>query len=151
VNISIPHAGPGTHTLTIAIEVDDTVLDDPQLSRRILDRVSKLIEPMLAERRAAFVGDSFLTEHGMTLDDLRRYDGREEVSRVRQDLALLLRRHGWSYPRIGRLLFRDHTTIMHSVKAAEAREVVCEACDRPSMGRGRWCREHYYLRHRRAS
>jgi hypothetical protein len=161
MKVDIPHAGEGTHTLTIAIEVDDTVLADPQLPRRILDRVSKLIEPILAERRAVFVGDRFLTEHGVTLDDLRRYDRREETLVVRQDLALLLRRHGWSYPRIGRLLYRDHTTIMHSVKAAEAREVestrrrpgrperTCEDCSDKSVG-GPWCREHY-LQHRRAS
>ena len=48
--------------------------------------------------------------------------GREKrVSRARQDLWRELRAAGWAYEEIGRLFGRDHTTVLHGVRSAEAR------------------------------
>lgn len=40
------------------------------------------------------------------------------VVRARQALYLALRKRGWSYPRIGRFLDRDHSTVIYGAKQA---------------------------------
>lgn len=40
------------------------------------------------------------------------------IVRARYALFLALRRRGWSYPRIGKLLKRDHSSVIHGVKRA---------------------------------
>lgn len=141
VNVGIPHAGEGTHTLVIALELDDQALSDPGLEQRVLDRVAELIRPVLDERRSGPVADAFLATCGVTLDDMRAYDKSREITEIRHELMLLLRRHGWSYPRIGELLHRDHTTVMAGVRKAEqrARSRSCEECGEPALAGGRWC------------
>lgn len=52
-----------------------------------------------------------------TLEDMasraRRFTGKPHVKRAQFEAAQLLRGRGWSYTRIGRLLNRDHTTVMY--------------------------------------
>lgn len=43
------------------------------------------------------------------------------ATEARQAVAAVLRRRGYAFTEIGRLLKRDHTTIMHAVEAAERR------------------------------
>lgn len=43
------------------------------------------------------------------------------VVEARQLVCHVLRRHGMSYPQIGKVIGRDHTTVIHSVRAVEAR------------------------------
>jgi hypothetical protein len=154
MNLNIPHGGPGTHTLAIAIEIPDDRLADDDLLEQILARCAELVRPVLARRRAAFVGEAFLAARGYTLDQLRAHDRTRDITRARQDLCLLLRRHDWSYSAIGRLLCRDHSTVVHACKVAEAREHdregTCRDCDRPALGGGIWCLLHYQ-QNRRAS
>ncbi len=40
---------------------------------------------------------------------------------ARSAIAIVLLERGWSYPRIGRALNRDHTTIVHAVQVWPAR------------------------------
>lgn len=58
--------------------------------------------------------------------DLRKLTGQRrfrDVAWPRQDFMLLARRLGYSFPIIAQALGgRDHTTIMHGVRAAEERE-----------------------------
>ena len=49
-------------------------------------------------------------------------DRHKTVHLARMACCLVLRRHGFSYPEIGRTLMRDHTTIMNSVRMAEKTE-----------------------------
>ena len=54
--------------------------------------------------------------------------GREKrVSRARQDLWRELRAAGWAYEEIGRLFGRDHTTVLHGVRTADARAAAVES------------------------
>lgn len=48
-------------------------------------------------------------------------DRTARISNARDDVFLALRNHGWSYPRIGRSMGRDHTSVMAGVKRARAR------------------------------
>lgn len=41
--------------------------------------------------------------------------------RLRDRVCLALRAEGWSYPRIGRALGRDHSTVLAACRRAEAR------------------------------
>lgn len=55
---------------------------------------------------------------------ISRILGRSRVRPVveaRQLVCHVLYRHGMSYPQIGRLINRDHTTVLHAVRAVEAR------------------------------
>ena len=158
VTVSLPPAGPGSHTLLVAIEIDDQALADAQLPGRVLDRVRELIEPVLARRRAAVSCDQLLADRGLTLDELRSRDRSRELVEARQDVALALRRAGWTLTAIGKLLHRDHTTVIHGLRRAEAREdgpAGCEhdGCDLEALGGGRFCLRHYQavVNRRRAS
>lgn len=159
VTVQLPHAGTGTHTLAIAIEVPDGLLCDPTLTDQVIERVAELIEPILGRRRAALTGDELLRSRGITLEQLRARDRDPEINRTRQDLELLLRRDGWTLPAIGKLLHRDHTSVLHGIRLAEAREQdtagVCEheRCDADALGGGRHCLRHYQdvVNNRRAS
>jgi chromosomal replication initiation ATPase DnaA len=41
------------------------------------------------------------------------------IVRARFAMYLALRQRGWSYPKIGRLLKRDHSSVVHGVKRAQ--------------------------------
>lgn len=56
---------------------------------------------------------------GVTPKDLMGMGRANEVIQARFALCAALRMRGWSYPRIGAFMRRDHTTIMHAVKRAE--------------------------------
>ncbi|MGU9981516.1 helix-turn-helix domain-containing protein [Phreatobacter sp. HK31-P] len=76
----------------------DAVINTTRLARMIVEHV--------AERR------------GVTPADIYSRICRREVSRARQEVCFLLRKHTrWSYPGIGRFLGgRDHTTVLHGVR-----------------------------------
>lgn len=50
-----------------------------------------------------------------------RRRGTASVSDARQDVYLALREAGWTLPRIGRALGRDHTTVMDGIARAKER------------------------------
>lgn len=85
---------------------------------------------------------------GVTLDQLRARDRDPDLSHTRQDLALLLRSNGWTLTAIGQLLHRDHNTVLHAIRRAEAREdgpATCAhpQCDLEGLGGGRHCLKHF--------
>ena len=61
---------------------------------------------------------AFLAKHfNLTKADVVQQSRKKELVRVRDIITYLLRVHGdMSFPAIGRLIDRDHTTIMHSYK-----------------------------------
>lgn len=52
---------------------------------------------------------------GIPASEILGRSHRWPVADARHVLAYALRERGWSYPRIGAALGRDHTTIMHAV------------------------------------
>lgn len=75
------------------------------------------------ERRALDVVEAVASNAGITREQLLGRNRGREFVRPRQDLMRILRHdYGMPYPQIGRLLDRDHTTIIHGVKASEARQ-----------------------------
>lgn len=53
---------------------------------------------------------------GLTLAEVRARDARPGMVAIRREISHYLRRHGWSTPRIGAFLGRDHTTILHALE-----------------------------------
>lgn len=56
---------------------------------------------------------------GLPPKDLMSNKRNRQVVEARFALYAALRRRGWSYPRIGKFLRRDHTAIMYGVCRAE--------------------------------
>ena len=128
VQVAVPHAGPGTHTLVVAIEVGNRPLaDDDQLLDRLCARFRAEAARAIAEYRHQDELEEFLHRCRFSLADLRAYDLRPAVNDARQELMYRLHMAGWSYPRIGRLLHRDHSTIIHGVRSWVGRSAMDRA------------------------
>lgn len=57
--------------------------------------------------------------YGVTLDDLFSTRRWQPLARARQDAMCLIRRLvGLSYPQIGRIFDRDHTTVLYACRVA---------------------------------
>ena len=56
--------------------------------------------------------------HGVTVAEIKGRSRLGHVVAARQDVFLALREAGWSFPRIGRAMGRDHSTVMHGVARA---------------------------------
>jgi hypothetical protein len=61
--------------------------------------------------------------HGVTLDDLFSERKWQPLAQARQEAMRLIRDvTDLSYPQIGRIFDRDHTTVMHACRVEEARD-----------------------------
>ena len=70
----------------------------------------------------ARVLDLVSDEFGVPREALARENRARELSHPRQVAMLIAARHrGYSTPRIGRALRRDHSTVVYGIRAAEAR------------------------------
>ncbi len=56
--------------------------------------------------------------YGVTWEEITGRSRKRHFTKPRCAIAVMLRGKGWSYPRIGALLHRDHTTVMHSISRA---------------------------------
>lgn len=73
--------------------------------------------PELKTAQPARAVQLWLREQELTLDELRSHRKDDPMLiEARQVVTVYLRRHGWSLPRIGRYLNRDHTTILHRLQ-----------------------------------
>jgi hypothetical protein len=63
---------------------------------------------------------------GYTLTDIRSSKRWPRLVATRVKMIRALRADGWSFPRIGKLLNRHHSTIMHHAKGGEIGETGCE-------------------------
>ena len=59
--------------------------------------------------------------YGLSVDELRGKGREIRVSHPRQEAMLMMHEAGYSMPRIGRFFKRDHTTILHGIRAARTR------------------------------
>lgn len=92
------------------------------ISRRALPLPAVLPADVVARRR---VGERALGQavviFGFTRAELLGPRGPAPLSRARQWVMAELRAAGWSLPRIGRFLGRDHTTVLHGLRCEAAR------------------------------
>lgn len=59
--------------------------------------------------------------HGTTIGEIMGASRLKNVVAARHAVFVALRAAGWSYPAIGAVMGRDHTTVMAGVKKAAAR------------------------------
>ena len=59
--------------------------------------------------------------HDLTVVELRSPVRTINISHPRQEAMLIMHEAGYSMPRIGRFFSRDHTTVLHGIRAAKAR------------------------------
>lgn len=63
--------------------------------------------------------DAVCKHFGVTRDQLTGKDRHASIALARQVASWLLRERGYSYPEIGHMLARDHSTIMAGVRKVE--------------------------------
>lgn len=71
-----------------------------------------------AWERWGWMVESVAQRHGVTVDAVLGSRRTSEVARARHDLMAGLYGSGLAYAEIGRLLGRDHTSVMHGVRRA---------------------------------
>lgn len=81
-----------------------------------------MLAPVRTGVRARDVAAGLAAAHGLTFADLTARDNSQRVSAVRQAAMLALWRHGFRLTEIGRVLSRDHTTVLFGIDRAKARE-----------------------------
>ena len=62
------------------------------------------------------------SRHGLTPDEVLSQRRTRRIAYGRQELMAELRRLRYSLPEIGRMLGKDHTTVLHGVRAHERRQ-----------------------------
>ena len=67
------------------------------------------------------IASEICAQAGLTLDDIRYLCRDPLYVHARQHLYAALREAGYSYPRIGKFLCRDHKTVMHGIRAHNLR------------------------------
>lgn len=96
----------------------------PALFNQVISKVSEAIWRDLSIRSQAAHYDTILetvvNHFNITLDDLRSQRRSERLSRPRFIAAYLLRQTGLSYPTIGAILHRHHSSIIHAVTTISA-------------------------------
>lgn len=125
VTTYVPHAGEGTHTLVIAVEISDTLLTSRARDHELQEHVRQLVADALAEHRAGPTPMHMATicvgvvsrQYDRWPDELTSRSHNPEVVRARMEaMWLAYRRAGLSYSEAGRLFDRDHTTVLSAVR-----------------------------------
>jgi chromosomal replication initiation ATPase DnaA len=85
-----------------------------QIERAHLEIVAKLPTPRQSARELAA---RIAEDHGLTIENMLGPGRFKHLAEARADLYRALRAppYSWSYPAIGRLVNRDHTTIIAAV------------------------------------
>lgn len=73
--------------------------------------------------------------HGMTFQDTLRKERFRVFVDARRDCYAYLREQGWSYPEIGALYGRDHTTVMYALCTDAERRALKLESNRRSYAR----------------
>lgn len=63
--------------------------------------------------------DQICEEHGIERHEFMGKERHRRFSMARADFCVRMHLRGWSYMKIGRLIGRDHTTVLHHVKKWE--------------------------------
>lgn len=65
---------------------------------------------------------AILKAYGENMRRLTSLQRDTHIINCRRDVAIYLRSRGWSYPRIGKLMRRDHSSIIHLLDPTKKRE-----------------------------
>lgn len=76
--------------------------------------------PQKKKMAAIISGVAF--KEGISVQQIKSRSRKRRFAWPRQDAMLACSRAGYSSTQIGRVLDRDHTTVLHGIQAAEARE-----------------------------
>ena len=69
-----------------------------------------------SESKANRIQREIATRHGMTVDAMKGHSREARFAKARWEVMVALRDEGFSMPRIGRILNRDHTTVLHGLR-----------------------------------
>lgn len=86
----------------------------------------KYFAPTPRERNLADIGLIAL-RHGFTREDILGPRKFKNLIRARQDCIAMFRKRGLSTTEIGRIMGRDHSTIVHALQQVAARSVPANA------------------------
>ena len=85
----------------------------------------KLEKRWASTRRTAFLwrelANDICDQHGVILEEVLTRSKNRIITQARQHIMYELRHRGWSLMQIGKVLNRDHTTIIFGIKAHEKR------------------------------
>lgn len=100
-----------------------------------VDPITVVIPPRaVAPIRA--IAEAVAAAHGLSVREMLGTSRRREVAWPRQDAMRLARTAGYSLPRIGRALGRDHSTVLYGVRRSEERmQAALDAPGAPGAGR----------------
>ncbi len=101
--------------------VDVAAMSDAELARAIKVARSTGTRPLEAQL------ESVAAAAGVTLEELRGPSRRREMVELRRRLAADLQSRGWSLSATGRLLNRDHSTVVHLLRSRSRPERAREA------------------------
>lgn len=101
------------------------VITSPRLSELL--RMRRFLDTEIAAERQRMAGDSApniiqaaADLYGTTLEEVCTGSNERSVVRARMLACWMLRETGKSFPEIGRLFGRDHTTVMHACRSVAA-------------------------------
>jgi len=79
------------------------------------------IPPPLYKRRMSDIAAAFAMAHDLSVLELKSATSVRHIAWPRQDAMLAMSEDGFSLKQIGRFFKRDHTTVLHGIRAAKAR------------------------------
>jgi len=91
-----------------------------------------LIRGLVASDETKYRILPILERNRITWEDVCSRHQNARYVRIRSEIYVTLKAHGWSLPQIGRLVGRDHTTVMNSIKrfvAANLSDLHFEVCE----------------------
>ena len=132
VDVTVPHAGEGTHTIVVALEVNDTFVADHARHHEIYARVWELTVEALAKgtgtagpsrtQLATVAIGAVARQHGLLPEELTGRSQSRRIIPARQDAMWIVhRRAGLPLTAAGALFGRDHTTVLHGVRRVDDR------------------------------
>jgi chromosomal replication initiation ATPase DnaA len=92
----------------------------------ISQAVDEIAVTSTSRRRMFHLAARIAAHYGLTVDDFRSPIRRRPIAWPRQEFMLAAHEAGFSMPQIGRFLGRDHTTILHGIRAARKRRQAAE-------------------------
>jgi hypothetical protein len=138
------------HTLRVELEVPADMVCDPQAHPEVLARLWDLAASRLEEQLRDNDVTRACTHAGLTVEQLVDPARKEGEDAVKAAVAYRwLHDHGWGWPQIGRLVSRDHTTVLKQADRhapggkTSPLSGLCESCGAPSLAGGRWCYRHF--------
>ena len=85
--------------------------------RSVIDAICAAV---VAENPAQSIIRATADEYGVSVAEIKGPSRKQMVVEVRQEVMARLRAQGYSLTRIGQMLGRDHTTVLHGARMARA-------------------------------